>query len=108
MQYVTRYSLKPAKAGAFRQWLSDNATLLAKEAPEGWTYLGTWFTVRGLGRYDCESRWELTDYSALGAGFGTEAYQNAVLAFLEFVDTSIPGEATLMKSTTDIAIPKGM
>lgn len=108
MQYVQRFSLNPSKWGECRQWFSDNAVLLAKEAPEGWTYLGTWFTVRGLGRYDCEVRWELTDYSALPS-FGTDAFEAAVVAaLLEFINSSIPIETTLMKSSTDVRLPTSL
>jgi hypothetical protein len=107
MQYNQRYSLILYKGGEFRQWLANNATLLAKNAPEGWTYLGTWFTVRGFGKHDCETRWELTDYNALGADFGTEAFQKAMLEWFDFVELSIPGDTALMKSATDVDILKG-
>ncbi len=108
MQYVQRYNLKPNKAGEYQEWLAKNATLLANEAPEGWTYLGTWFTVREFGRYDCESRWELTDYSALGSGFGSEAYQKAWLQAAELFDLSEHGDTALMKSAADVMIMKGV
>lgn len=107
MQYVQRYNLKPGKAGEYRQWLAEHAALLAKEAPPGWTYLGTWFTVHGLGQHQCETRWELTDYSALNPNFGTEAYQAAWLKIMDWFDPAQHGDTTLMKSAAEIAIQKG-
>jgi hypothetical protein len=72
-----------------------------------WTYVGTWFTVRGFGQYDCEVRWELADYAALGSGFGTEAFQQAMLEAQEYIDSSRGGETYLMKSAADIRMQKG-
>lgn len=107
MQYVQRFNLKPGKAGAFQQWLSDNSRLLAEGAPEGWTYVGTWFTVRNFGQYDCEVRWELADYDALGSGFGTEALQMAWLESWDLIDWSQRGETYLMKSASDVQVMPG-
>ena len=107
MQYITRYNIKPRKASEFRDWLRKNAEQLAANAPTGWKYLGTWCTVYGFGKYDCEDRWELDGYAALGADFGNETYQQLFLEWFEFLNTSRDAETCLMKSATDIAIPPG-
>ncbi len=106
MQYVERYNLKPNKAGAYREWLQQHEEMLTKEGPEGWKYLGTWFTVRGFGQHDCETRWELPDYSALGAGFGSEALQAAWAEIMDWFETA-QYSATLMKSAAEVLIQKG-
>jgi len=85
----------------------EHAQEIADNAPPGWKYLSTWLTVRGFGRSQCETRWELDDYSALGAGFGTERFQKLGLEFRDFVDSAEGGETYLMKSASDIAIVKG-
>jgi hypothetical protein len=77
---------------------------LRENTPEGWKYLGTWFTVHGLGRYDCEVRWEVRDYSDLGGGFGNETYQRLLREAFEFGDEYSKGESCLMKSAQDIRI----
>jgi hypothetical protein len=104
MQYVTRYHLKPLKVAEYRQWLLDNESLLAEHAPEGWTYLGTWFTVMGFGKFECESRWEVDDYGALGSGWGDETYQRLMREWMEFYDQSRDDENYLMKSTTEVNV----
>jgi hypothetical protein len=104
MQYIMRYHLKPLKAPEFQKWLLENEPLIAENEREGWTYLGTWFTVRGLGRYGCETRWELDDYAALGAGWGNETTQRLTREWIEFVDQSRDGETYLMKSTSDVSV----
>jgi hypothetical protein len=104
MQYVNRYNLEPMQATAFREWLLENATELAKHAPEGWTYLGTWFTVLGFGHYACETRWELDDYAALGSGFGDEAFQKLFREWMAFTDQRDPGETYLLKSADDVSV----
>ena len=103
MQYVYRFNVMPRKAGALRDWLKQNDQLLREEQPEGWHYLGTWFTVRFFGKYNCEMRFELDDYDALGAGFGSDAFQRA---FNEMFELVVPNEqeAYLMKSSDEVSI----
>jgi hypothetical protein len=107
MQYIQRASLKVHQAGKYQQWLVENEPLIAQNAPAGWTYVGTWFTVRGFGRYDCEVRWELDDYAALGSDFGNEVFQKAMMEGFEFFDPAQGGETYLMKSAGDIHIMQG-
>ncbi len=108
MQYVQRYYLQPKKAGAFRDWLQKNGPALIENAPEGWKYIGTWFMVRGFGKFDVETRWELADYAALGAGFGNDNLQKLNAEWFEFIDPGLVGEVALMKSDTDILIQPGL
>lgn len=49
-----RYHLEPMQTPAYHKWLLGNEALVKDNTPEGWTYLGTWFTVRGFGSYECE------------------------------------------------------
>lgn len=70
-------------------------------APEGWSYIGTWFTVQSLGSHAAESRWELDDYAALGSGFGTAEYQRALNEWEDYAEASSQ-ETSLMKSEGDI------
>ncbi len=107
MQKIDRYHLKPNKAEAYRAWLLENDEAFRDHAPDGWTYLGTWFTVQGFGSYPVESRWEVDDYASLGSGFGDEEFQRLMREWSEFGDESRPGEAYLMKSATDVAIMEG-
>ncbi len=107
MQYIQRGNLKLHKVGEFHEWLARNEALIKEHAPEGWTYLGTWFTVRGLGKFDCETRWELSDYAALGADWGNETFQDLIRQWVEFIEPSVPGETCMMKSAADIRIFKG-
>lgn len=105
MQYVTRYHLKPNTSFAYRQWILANRNTIVDNAPEGWKYLGTWFTVRSFGRFQCVDRWEIEDYSALGAGFGNEVFQNLYREAMEkYFDLSRDAEAQLLKSAEDVSI----
>jgi hypothetical protein len=108
MQYIMRYHLLPYKANDFKAWLEENEAAYAENATEGWTYLGTWGTVRGFGKYDFEERWELEDYATLGEGWGNETFQRLNLEWLEFVDQTRDMEAYLMKSVSDVSIMPGM
>jgi hypothetical protein len=107
MQYVARYDIKPWKAEAFRAWLEENEATYADNAMEGWTYLGTWGTVHQLGRFDCETRWELDDYASLGADWGNETFQKLQLEWWEFIDQSRDMETSIMKSVSAVSIMPG-
>ena len=104
MQYVTRYQVALDKATTYREWLVENDQAMRDHAPEGWEYLGTWFTVRGFGSYTAESRWELSDYDALGAGFGDEVSRRLIGEWFELIDADRGMEATLLKSASEVDI----
>ena len=93
MEYITRFSLKPNKAEEFRQFMRDNDDKLTATSPEGWTYLGTYLTVRGFGDCDCKSRWELTDIGALANPFRDPIHD----VVFGFIHDSRPMTSTLLK-----------
>lgn len=108
MQVVYRYRIKPQKAGDYIEWLQKNHDNFISHSREGWTYVGTWFTVQALADYDAESRWELDDYAALGADFGDETSQRLIREFLfDWIDDRYPLQGTLMKSERDVALLAG-
>ncbi|NNF69333.1 MAG: hypothetical protein HKN01_06145 [Acidimicrobiia bacterium] len=104
MQYITRYSLKDGVAVDFRDWVQKNGQELNEHAPEGWRYVGTFFTVMGFGKFEAETRWEVEDYSTFGGGFGDETFQRLFHEWNEFINPNLPGETYLMKSAGDVAI----
>jgi hypothetical protein len=108
MQYIVRFYVLPGKANDMKAWLEENEAAYAQNAPEGWTYLGTWGSVRFFGVYDFESRWELEDYATLGEGWGNETFQRLQQEWLEFIDQARPMRADLMKSVSVINIFPGM
>ena len=104
MQYIMRYYVPFKKNADFRRWLLDNEKAIAENQPEGWTYLGTWFTCRQFGKYDCETRYELDDYDTLGADWGNETNQQLMREWLEFIDLNRASETYLMKSAHDVIV----
>jgi len=100
MEYVIRYSIKPKQSGAYRKWVLDNEARLKAAVPEGWTYLGTHFTVRGLGDHDCETRWALKNYGALDNI--SEAQDQLSREIFEFIHDSRPLVGTLLKSASEV------
>lgn len=107
MEYVLRYDVKPNQSTEFRRWLTDNAATLREHAADGWSYLGTWFTVRGFGEYSCETRWELSGYEALGSGFGDDVNVRLTQEWMGFVDQGRPWQASLYKGTEEVDILPG-
>ena len=53
-----------------------------------------------------ESRWELDDYAALGAGFGDDEFQAVMSEWNEYADDARPQQTVLMKSGDDVRIPE--
>lgn len=102
MQYVTRYNVKHDKAQAYRAWLRENEQTFREHAPVGWQYLGTWFTVHGLGTHSAESRWELQDYAAFDArSGGDEVDQRLTREWFQFIDDSRDWHSALMKDAVE-------
>ncbi len=104
MQHISRYDVKPNRAGEYQQWLQKNEGAIRDNSVEGWEYVGTWFTVQGFGSYQAETRWEVADYAALGAGWGNDEFVRLYKEWFEFLDDRRPAETYLMKSAADVAI----
>jgi len=107
MEYVLRYDVKPTRSNEFRDWLRTNDSGFSEHAPEGWTYAGTFFTVRGFGEYSNETRWRIDNYAALGSGFGNEENVRLTSQWMEYVDQTRPFQATLYKDATEVDLLPG-
>jgi len=59
------FNIKEGKDQEFQKFLKDNQSALAKFAPKGWTYRGTYFYVLGFGPCSAVDFWECTDYADL-------------------------------------------
>ncbi len=109
LEYVFRFSIPNGKQGEFIEWVNVNDEAFNEHNAEGWTYLGTWLTVVGLGESDAETRWTVDDYGALGNGFGDEEGQRQLAKFLgEYVDYSQPRHVSLMRSSKTVQSLAGM
>jgi len=107
MEYVLRYDVKPSKNEEFRRWLQENEATMRDHAPDGWAYLGTWFTVRSFGEYTTETRWQIDDYGALGSGFGDVENIRVLQEWMDLIDRTRPWQAALYKSTNEVDILPG-
>lgn len=109
LEYTLRFNIRTGRVVAFRDWLKANDASLREHTAPGWTYLGTWFGVRGFGDYDCETRYSLEGYDALGAGFGGDEGMRLMRdLYEEYVDWSTRPQASLFRSAAEVQIPKGM
>lgn len=106
MQIIFRGSLKDKQGSAYRDWEVKNRDALQAHAPPGWTYAGTYFTVFGFGKFDVETRWELSSYGALDSArdHEDETSDKLELERDEFFEPTIPGETYLMRSAEDVKI----
>lgn len=103
MQYVMRFRVTPRRTAEFRSWLQQHDADLHGDLPEGWTYAGAYFVVRGFGDYDCELRWDLDDYAALGSE-NPPTFNQIVKEWQEFVSDASPVEAALLKRAEEVVI----
>jgi len=103
MQYVLRFRIAPRRSADFRAWLQANADDLGRDAPEGWSFDGAYFVVRGFGDYDCEMRWYLENYAALDSA-NPPGFNERVKEWLEFVSDASPTQATLLKNADEVVI----
>jgi hypothetical protein len=108
LEYVYRFSIRPGKVNEFLDWMERNEGSFDEHGPDGWSYRGAFFTVRGFGYHDCELRYGLDGYDALGAGFGDEENVALLTEFFEqFLDHSHRPEAVLLKSRPALTVVEG-
>jgi hypothetical protein len=67
MLYMICYDLKGEEVTNYQAWLKKNAGKLAKRAPSGWKYRGTYFFVAGFGPHSCADLWEIVNNAAFDA-----------------------------------------
>ena len=101
LEWIYRFTVDRGKMNEFVQWVRDNEDNFREHTRPGWTYIGTWMTVGGFGKYSGESRWSLESYEALGSGWGDETSQRLLKEFLEITD-NVANEATLLRSVTTV------
>jgi hypothetical protein len=103
VEIIYSFNLKEGMSTAYAEHVTKNEQVLRERAPEGWTYLGTFFTVHGLGDYDAQQRWGLADYANLGTAWGhDEVWDRVLVESMAFVDGS--ARATVVKSTDEVGI----
>jgi hypothetical protein len=96
--YVFRYNLRPEAGAEYKQWLVDHSN--GRSQQTGWTYVGTFCDVMGLGRYDYETRWELNNHGSVNTrplDAETERRMQERLPFIE------DGQVAMMKAVGGIA-----
>jgi len=49
MLYIVNFNIKEYKLTEFQKFVKANEKTLAKHAPKGWKYMGTYFYVLGFG-----------------------------------------------------------
>jgi hypothetical protein len=106
MQIIFRGKLKEKRANEYREWELKNRKAMQELAPPGWTYMGTYFTVFGFGKYDVESRWDLANYGALDSGrdYENETWDKLNLEAIDFFEPTVPGETSLVRSAEGVKI----
>jgi hypothetical protein len=105
LEYVYRYNVKYEKAAAFRDWLVANDQALHDHQTPGWTYLGAWFSVRGFGQFQAESRFQLEGYEASGSGPGDDETQRYARELAEtYIDWTTKPMAALYRTAHDVRI----
>ena len=65
MLRISNFNVKEHKMQEFQKFVEENQDTLAKHAPKGWKYLGTYCYVLGFGPYHVAIMWEITDYADL-------------------------------------------
>ena len=106
MEIIYRYNIKEGKQNEFVDFVAKNEHVLRERAAEGWTFLGTYLTVQGLGDYDVEQRWQIDDYARLGSGWGhDEEFDRVIRESLGFMDGRFV--AQVVKSVDEVMVLAG-
>ena len=103
MEIIYHYNIKEGKSTEYTEYVAKHEQTLRERAPEGWTYRGTFVTVQGLGDHDAQQRWELADYSSLGAGWGhDDVWDRVLVEGMGFIDGQV--RANVVKSADEVGI----
>ena len=107
MLWINSYHLKQDKTSAYQQWLlSPEAKSLFADVEQelGIKYLGTYWTVMGLGDFDCEEWWEFPNWAAVDTVRESKALEKLSMRIWEqgFVDEARAGRRRILKTTEDI------
>ena len=65
MLRIANYNIKENQIKQLQKFVTENQETIAKHAPRGWKYVGTYFYVLGFGPYHIAVIWEITDYADL-------------------------------------------
>ena len=65
MLRISNFNVKEQKLKELQKFIIENQETVAKHAPKGWKYLGTYFYVSGFGKYHGAVMWEITNYADL-------------------------------------------
>ena len=98
--YVLRYNLRPEAGAEYEQWLADHTGARAERA--GWTYVGTFFDVMGVDRYDYETRWELNGHGSVNSRPLDTETEHQIQERLSFIEE---GQVAMMKALSGM-IPR--
>jgi len=63
MLWISNFNIKENRMEEFQKFIKENKKAIAKTAPNGWKYMGTYFYVLGFGPYTAAQIWEITDYA---------------------------------------------
>jgi len=61
--WIQNFNIKENRMMEFQKFIKENEKTLAKHAPKGWKYMGTYFYALMLGPYTGASFWECSVYA---------------------------------------------
>jgi hypothetical protein len=105
--FATGYFVRPGKVTEYQQWLnSEEASRLAGqiEKESGMKYLGTYWTILGLGDYDCEDWWVAPNWAAADKSRESKADEEWSLKTYDFMDLTRSAKTRVFRTTKDVKI----
>jgi hypothetical protein len=105
MLHIQFGNVKEGRYSELQEWLKKNQGTLAKHAPTGMTYRGTFGSVLGFGKFDVAQMWEMSKYGDFDR-FREHDDQTWNQLNAEFLDFFMPGfgEAILLREMGDVKV----
>jgi hypothetical protein len=107
LYWVNSYYIAPNKQSEYQKWLSspEAKDLFSRfEKETGIRYLNTYWTSLGLGEFDCEDWFELTNWAAMDKVRDSKAMEEYAKATWNLTDQTRPGKVRVVRSTEDIRV----
>jgi hypothetical protein len=103
---IVHFNVKEGKNNEFKKWILDNEKEYAQSLPEGWEYLGCYYTVFHMGRRDWQIRYRIDSMAAYDRmrANENEKFDKLLSKIYEFIDPQILMEIEVIKSIEGLKI----
>ena len=106
LQKIVHFSVKEGKTKKFQKWILEHQENYAKALPKGWKYLGCYYTVFHMGRFEFQIRYEIDNFAAYDTlrAYEDKEFNRLLAEIYDFININFPIEVEVVKSVEEVKI----